>query len=62
MRRDITRIHQHLIQQKRILLLGDAGDETALSMNDDDLKNTRPQSAGTILQDGTTIAINIEKP
>ena len=40
LRRDITRIHENLIQQKRILLLGDAGDETALSVNDDDLKNT----------------------
>ena len=40
LRRDITRIHENLIQQKRILLLGDTGDETALSMNDDDLQNT----------------------
>jgi hypothetical protein len=40
MRRDIKRIHESLIQQKRILLLDDAGDETALSMDDDDLKNT----------------------
>jgi len=40
LRRDISRIHANLIQQKRILLLGDSGNETALSMNDDDLKNT----------------------
>jgi hypothetical protein len=40
MRRDITRIHQNLIQQKRISLLGDAGDETVLPVIDDDLKNT----------------------
>jgi hypothetical protein len=40
LRRDITRIHENLIQQKRILLLGDGGDETVLPMDDDDLKNT----------------------
>jgi hypothetical protein len=40
MRRDIARIHGKLIQQKRVLLLGDAGDETILPMGDDDLKNT----------------------
>jgi hypothetical protein len=40
MRRDIARIHENLIQQKRILMLGDDGNETTLSMNDDDLKNT----------------------
>ena len=40
LRRDITRIHANLIQQKRILLLGDAGDETALSMDNEDLENT----------------------
>jgi mitochondrial fission protein ELM1 len=40
LRRDISRIHANLIQQKRILLLGDAGDETALSMDNEDLENT----------------------
>jgi mitochondrial fission protein ELM1 len=40
MRRDIARIHEQLIQQKRILMLGDAGDETALSMDNKDLENT----------------------
>ena len=40
LRRDITRIHENLIQQKRILLLGDAGDETVVSAVDDDLQNT----------------------
>ena len=40
LRRDITRIHANLIQQKRILLLGDDGDETALSMDGKDLENT----------------------
>jgi len=40
LRRDISRIHEHLIQQKRILLLGETGDETVLPMGDDDLKNT----------------------
>jgi uncharacterized protein len=40
LRRDISRIHANLIQQRRVLLLGESGDETALSMNDDDLKNT----------------------
>jgi mitochondrial fission protein ELM1 len=40
LRRDITRIHANLIQQKRILLLGDAGDATALSVDDKDLENT----------------------
>jgi hypothetical protein len=40
LRRDITRIHANLIQQKRILLLGDDGDETTLSMDGDDLENT----------------------
>ena len=40
MRRDISRIHSQLIQQKRILLLGDAGDETALSTHNKDLENT----------------------
>jgi hypothetical protein len=38
--RDVTRIHQNLIQQKRVLLLGDTGDETVLSTGDDDLQNT----------------------
>lgn len=40
MRRDISRIHKHLIQQKRILLLGDDGDETTLSTDNKDLENT----------------------
>jgi hypothetical protein len=40
MHRDITRIHGNLIQQKRVLLLGDTGDETVLSTGDDDLQNT----------------------
>ena len=40
LRRDITRIHANLLQQKRILLLGEAGDETTLSMDDEDLENT----------------------
>ena len=40
MRRDITRIHENLIQQKRVLLLGDAGNETALSADNKDLENT----------------------
>jgi hypothetical protein len=40
MRRDISRIHEQLIQQKRILMLGDAGDETALSTDNKDLENT----------------------
>ena len=40
LRRDITRIHENLIQQQRILLLGDAGDETVLSADNDDLENT----------------------
>jgi len=40
LRRDITRIHKNLLQQKRILLLGEAGDETTLSMDDEDLENT----------------------
>jgi hypothetical protein len=40
MRRDITRIHENLIQQKRVLLLGDAGNETALSTDNKDLENT----------------------
>jgi hypothetical protein len=40
LRRDITRIHENLIQQNRILLLGDIGDETALSVDGEDLENT----------------------
>jgi mitochondrial fission protein ELM1 len=40
MRRDIARIHENLIQQKRILMLGDDSNEPALSIGDDDLKNT----------------------
>ena len=40
LRRDITRIHKNLIQQNRIILLGDAGDEIALSMDDKDMENT----------------------
>jgi hypothetical protein len=40
MRRDIARIHENLIQQKRILMLGDDSNEPVLSMGDDDLKNT----------------------
>jgi hypothetical protein len=40
MRRDITRIHENLIQQKRVLLLGDTGDETVVPTADDDLQNT----------------------
>jgi len=40
LRRDISRIHEHLLQQKRILLLGDAVDDTALSIDNDDLENT----------------------
>ena len=40
LRRDITRIHEKLIQQKRVLLLGDTGDEIVQPVSDDDLKNT----------------------
>ena len=40
MRRDITRIHENLIQQKRVLLLGDTVDETVLSACDKGLQNT----------------------
>ncbi len=40
MRRDIARMHEQLIQQKRILMLGDADDETALSTDNKDLENT----------------------
>jgi hypothetical protein len=40
MRRDITRIHENLIRQKRVLLLGDTGDETVVPTADDDLQNT----------------------
>jgi mitochondrial fission protein ELM1 len=40
LRRDITRIHENLIQQQRILLLGDDGDETTLSTDNKDLENT----------------------
>jgi len=40
MRRDITRIHENLIQQERILMLGDDSDETALSTDSNDLENT----------------------
>jgi hypothetical protein len=46
MRRDIARIHENLIQQKRILMLGDDSNETALSMGDDDLKNTARRVRG----------------
>ena len=51
MRRDITRIHENLIQQKRVLLLGDTGDETVVSTGDDDLQNTVRRVRGSILQD-----------
>ena len=40
LRRDISRIHENLIQQNRILLLGEDGNETTLSMDDEDLENT----------------------
>jgi hypothetical protein len=40
MRRDITRIHENLIQQKRILILGDDGNETALSKDNKDMEST----------------------
>jgi mitochondrial fission protein ELM1 len=40
LRRDITRIHENLIRQKRILLLGDACNEIALSTDNKDLENT----------------------
>jgi mitochondrial fission protein ELM1 len=40
MRRDISRIHENLIRQRRILLLGDAGDETARFTDNKDLENT----------------------
>jgi mitochondrial fission protein ELM1 len=40
MRRDITRIHENLIQQKRVLLLDEAGDETTLYTDNKDLENT----------------------
>jgi uncharacterized protein len=40
LRRDITRIHKNLIQQQRIFLLGEEGDETSLTMDNEDLENT----------------------
>jgi hypothetical protein len=58
MRRDIARIHENLIQQKRILMLGDDSNETALSMGDDDLKNTVRRVRGLFCETELTIAIN----
>ena len=40
MRRDISRIHQRLLQQKRVSLLGDATPQTSIAANDSDLENT----------------------